>query len=187
MKEFQPYIAGRMDYPDLPDFLRSQWEKIPPSHGAANNARPCMAVLDDNTVIDAVYVVSAEDFINTWGIWPKDDSAKREVHISRVRKFQKSPSRLPLKFAEKIYHVGESRMGGSDFTLVFSDKTTQAYVAGNAVDFLELPSGKSMADVIDVILSEAIQTTNCLHDLNYYWCLFGSGLDRRGGLTSRSS
>ncbi len=184
MRQSKIYIAGRMDYPDLPDFLLSQWEAILPAHSAARNARACMAVLDDGSVFDAVYVASAQDFIDNWGVWPKDDHAKREIDITRVRQLLESPRRLPSKFAEKIR---ETRMGGCDFTLMFSDNTKQAYITGNAVDFLELPSGKSMTDVIDVFQDRSLHSENYLQDLQFFWCLFGSGEGRRGGLTSRSS
>jgi hypothetical protein len=164
-----------MDYPKLPNHLKQKWNKIPPSHGAAKNARPCMAILDDGAIVDAVYVVHAQDYISLWGNWPKDDKGKREIDISRVRKLKESPNRLPLKFAEVLYQAGESNMGGLIFTIIFKDNSKQVYGTGNAIDFLKLPKGKVMDDIVEVLPHEGRQSTDLLTTLDYYWCLFDSG------------
>jgi hypothetical protein len=65
-------------------------------------------------------------------------------------------------------------MGYQIFTVVFSDGTEQAYVAGNAVDFIEYPVGRGPRDVVGV-LPNVGRDQNPLQAPKYYWCLYSDG------------
>jgi hypothetical protein len=54
-----------------------------------------------------------------------------------------SPTRVLARFANAIYENGESGMGYTIFTVVFSDGILQACVTEKAVDFISYPNGKN--------------------------------------------
>jgi hypothetical protein len=116
--------------------------------------------------------VLEQPYIKHWGAFPEDDSGKQSVQIEDVSEIEESPSRLPAKIANKIYEAGESGMGYCVFTLVFSDDSTQAYITGNAVDFVPLPTSKVTEDIEDVLPHEGRQAENQMRGLRYYWCIY---------------
>ncbi len=154
--------------------LYIQLSRVEPSHDWAIEYRPCLVTLKDGRKLDCVYVVPEEPYINLWGVFPEDDSGKNSVEIENVSEITDSPSKLPAKIANKIYEAGESGMGYCVFTLVFTDCSTQAYVTGNAVDFVPLPSDKFAGDILDVIPHEGRRAKSQWHGLEYYWCIYSS-------------
>src|SRR5713101_2415096 len=128
--------------PRLPDKLRQDLDSIPSSHDGDLTYWPCAARLKDGTVLVCVYVVAEDPYIKHWGIYPEQDHHKSYIYVSDVDAFAESPRRLPAQFANKLYANGESGMGYTIFTVVFSDGSRQAYVTGNAVDFVRYPDGR---------------------------------------------
>jgi len=179
-RTFTPYSPGKMDYPPLPARLKAQFDAITPCDSVAKGARPCKVILEEGTVLETVYVAPAQGYIDIWGVWPKDDRGKNEIDISKVTKIAESPRRLPKRFTDKLYRAGEDGMGYCLFTAVFKDGSTQAYLAGGALDFIPLPAGKLMADIVDVIPHEGRNAPNRLESLDFHWCLFGVGESRIG-------
>jgi hypothetical protein len=116
-----------------------------------------------------VYVVADGLYIKYWGVYPEQDRHKSYIYVSDVEAFAESPRRLPAQFANKLYASGESGMGYTIFTVVFSDGSRQAYGTGNAVDFIRYPKGPS--DVSDVLPHEG-RKANPVPAPKYYWCLF---------------
>jgi hypothetical protein len=161
------------DYGVLAEKLATQWASIPPSRHDKLEYRPCRTTLNDGRVLECVYVLPAQMYIDFWGVWPEDDSAKRSIAVSDLKEIQESPCRLPPKIASKIYDAGESGMGGCTFTLKFNDQSTQSYNTGNAVDFVQLPPGKQATDIVDVLPHEGEEPF--FKGLEYRWCLFGVG------------
>lgn len=84
---------------------------------------------------------------------------------------KESPYRLPAPMASQIYQAGESGMGYTVFTVLFNDGTDQAYLTGNAVDFIHYPYGKGLKDV-DSVRPHVGQHSDCRIGPNYSWCLF---------------
>src|SRR5262245_3155554 len=113
--------------------LLEQLNKVTPSIEGAMRYHPCRVTLVDGRSVDRVYVVEAESYIRDWGVWPKEDSAKRFILIEDVASIEDSPTRLPAHLANKMYKAGESGMGYCIFTLVLSDNSRLAQVTGNAV------------------------------------------------------
>jgi len=75
------------------------------------------------------------------------------VNVDDVISIFESPSRLPAAFANQVYAAGEFGMGYSVFTVIFKDESTQAYLTGNAVDFIDCPEGKRKRDIAKVLPS----------------------------------
>jgi hypothetical protein len=134
---------------------------------------PCGVTLKDGTKQDCVYIVAADDYIRVWGVWPDQDEGKHEIRIEDVREIDQSPSRLPPTMAQRLYDAGESGMGYVLFELSYVDGSRSAHVSGNAVDFIRLPDGKSLRDIVEVHPHAGRQTQARLSAREYYWCLFG--------------
>lgn len=166
------YVQGKRSYGRLSPELHRQWEKVPTSHGGGIDYRPCLLTLSDGQDVDCVYVVEHDSYIRIWGIWPEDDPYKNHIDIKSVIGIRESPSRLPPAIANKLYEVGEIGMGYLIFDLVFLDGSRQLYETGNALDFLPLPKGKTMRDIVDAIPIEKPGTQDRMKGLKYYWCLF---------------
>ncbi|MEK6754100.1 MAG: hypothetical protein AABZ00_17715 [Chloroflexota bacterium] len=158
-------------YPKPNDELLQQLEMIESSQDSGIDYKPCIVTLLDGRKIDCVYVVSTQPYLKHWGVLPENDKGKHFLRIQDIVKIEESPSRLPPKIANELYQAGESGMGYCRFTLVFSDNTEQEYVTGNAIDFVQLPAGKSNSDVIKV-LPHTGSGKNYAQGLKYYWCLY---------------
>jgi hypothetical protein len=170
-----PFRAGSRAYPELSAEQRSQLARIEPSV-VDEELRywPCSVTLKDGTIVDRVYIVAAQPYINTWGVWPDQDSFKHEVRIEEVVAIRPSPTRIPKRFADVLYGTGESGMGYTVFTAVFRDGTSRAYIAGNAIDFIDVPSGLTAEDIIEV--RPHIGRERAIEDrAPYFWCIHGIG------------
>jgi hypothetical protein len=119
--------------------------------------------------VDRVYVVSEVTYIKNWGVYPGQDRNKTEILVSNVASLAESPSRLPPQFANELYKAGESGMGYTIFTIVFSDGSRQAYLTGNAVDFLEYPEGKGPQNVTALLPHEGRNDGERKNAPNYSW------------------
>jgi hypothetical protein len=172
-RTYVSYTPEKRKYPFLKDGLRQQLRKIEPSDCGYMNYFPCMVTLSSGKPVDCVYLAEADSYIKTWGVWPDDDQGKKFIKVEDVASIQPSPSRLPFQLAQKMYKAGESGMGYCVFTLKFRDGSTQAYLCGNAIDFVSLPSGKTMADVVDLLPHEGRKEQQ-MPKLDYWWCLFGT-------------
>ena len=155
----------------MTDLTRKIKEMIEPSIYPQMNLRyyPASAILNDGKVLDWVYFVNRERFLEVWG----DSSGRDFVDISEVKDIKKSPYRLPARFANQIYQRGETNMGGIMFTIEMKDYRGFYYAGGGAIDFIDLPDGYTMDDIINV---------NSMHDYAlrekgyrmvkpYVWCL----------------
>lgn len=167
-------MPGRRSYPPLPESLRASWESVTPSGDEHVAYRPCRLTMEDGSTVDCAYVMDAQSYIDWWGVWPEDDPGKRSVSIEKVVSITESPFRLPVAFANELYRAGESGMGYTIFTLRFADRSEQAYVCGNAVDFVPLPAGKTTADIVAVLPHRGRDAPQ-KEALPYSWCLFGEG------------
>ncbi len=106
-----------------------------------------------------------------WGIYPEDDKAKRWIRIEDVVEVCESPIRLPPLFANELYKNGESGMGYTIFTVVFSDGEKQACVSGNAIDFIRYPNGKGPRDIVAVLPHKG-RNQNPVNAPQWTWCLY---------------
>ena len=174
---FRNYSPGKRDYGPLPWDLAARLLHVPCSTDRQLQYRPCAVTLRDGTVEPNVYVVDAQAYIDSWGIWPEDDKGKRAILSTDVSALDPSPNRLPHEIANKIYRGGESGMGYTVFKLQFKDGSTQAYLSGNAVDFIAYPPGKTAADVAAVEPHRG-RGEQPRQAPSYAWLLHGAGEGR---------
>ena len=132
---------------------------------------PCKVELTNGQSIDFVYLCEADTWFRTWGVWPEHDPGKKSIKIEDIATVSESPSRLPVNIARQIYQSGESGMGYTIFTLNFADGLKQAYLTGNAVDFITYPNSHGPNDIVKVephVGRMAPKVTSP----DYIWCLF---------------
>ena len=162
-------------YPKITADLRAQLARIPAAGDFGLEYPPCDVRLKDGRRMSRVYVVPEDRYIRVWGAWPDDDKGKRSVHIDDVAEISESADRLPVRMAAKLYAAGESGMGYCVFTVLFDDGSRVPFVSGNAVDFIEYPSGKGPANVVDVFPHEGRGQPHLRTAPQYYWCLYSDG------------
>lgn len=158
-------------YAPLPVKLLEELQRVPPTTDGHLEYRPCRVRLKNGTVRDRVFIVAKLPYKQVWGIWPEDDSGKRHQPISEVATIEDSPSRLPPAIANEIYRAGETCMGGVLFALQFKDGSVEHFGSGNAVDFIEYPSGYTSADVAKVLFHDRGNQRRRWAP-EYAWCIF---------------
>lgn len=159
-------------YATLPKHIKDMLESIAPSHDGGLEYFPCRAFMKNGDVLDAVYIEPEKAYFKHWGVYPEDDQAKHWVRLEDIERIEESPSRLPARFANLLYENGESGMGFTIFTVVFSDTTKQVCISGNAVDFVQYPPGKGQGDVVQVIPHEGHNDKPLVDAPIWYWCLY---------------
>lgn len=158
-------------YKPIPQYLHEKLKKIVPSQDYGIRYFPCMITLKNGQQRDYVYIVEQQSYINNWGVYPENDSGKSSILIDDIIDLKESPSRLPPIFANEIYEGGETGMGYTIFTVVFNDGSRKSFLAGNAIDFITYPEGKSQADIKE-ICSGGRDTPNLIYIPDYYWCIY---------------
>jgi hypothetical protein len=158
-------------YPRLNAVLRRQLARVESADGLSF---PCSVRLKNGSLVERVYLASAAEWFVQWGVWPEDDPGKRSINIRDVVSISDSQVRLPARFAAELYAAGESGMGYCIFTVIFEDGSRQAYVTGNAVDFVDYPQGQSPATVAKVLPHVGRGDPNLRNGPEYHWCLFDS-------------
>jgi len=158
-------------YPAIPRHLKDQLHLITPSRDRDLEYFPCAVTLDDGRELERVYVMEYEPYIRVWGVAPEQDSGKSSVAIERIACIRESPHRLPPNLATELYAAGESGMGYCIFTVEFADGSRQAYVTGNAVDFITPPSDLQCAAARKVFPHKG-RDAGPRHGPDYFWCLY---------------
>jgi len=145
---------------------------IEPSQDGILKYYPCAVTLRNGTVHDRVYVVDFAPYIKMWGVTPAQDPHKASVLIEDVVTIGESLTRLPARVANCIYKAGETGMGYCAFTVIFRDGSRQAYITGNAVDFIEYPKRLSAADIVDIKIHTGRHDPDVRQGPKYYWCIY---------------
>jgi len=159
-------------YPPISRSLYAKLTAVAPSRDGEMEYRPCSVTLRDGTRLPCVYVVPVQPYMRYWGVPPEHDRGKYWIRIEDVDEVAESPLRLPAQFASHIYEGGESGMGYCVFRVVFRDNTSQAYLTGNAVDFIQLPDGQTMADIVRVERHAGRNDTRIKGGMEYFWCIY---------------
>jgi hypothetical protein len=159
------------DRPKLTPSIKKQLAAIEPSKDWGVEYFPCDVTLKDGVKIERVYFVAEIPFLKKWGISPDADPGKKALDLEAVLTVVDSRFRLPARFANRLYEHGESGMGYYKFTVVFESGWSQAYLTGDAVDFISYPEGFAKEDVLDV-LPNTMPNLACIKGPDYCWCLF---------------
>ena len=167
------YTAAKRNYPPLSSELEKQLRAIEPTHDGYSEYFPCAVLLSGSEQHDRVYLADATSFIQIYGAWPDDDATDIAIPVERVVQIQKSPYRLPLKIAREIYSLGERGISGRMFALEFADGSRQHYHTANLTDFLELPLGQALIDIV-AVTPDSGAMVNAMTEAPYQWCLFAS-------------
>jgi hypothetical protein len=163
--------SGQFVVGKLPLEIQTQIQRVEPSRCGPLSYFPCWVLLKSGATFARVYVVEQSSYLQVWGVYPWDDPSKEWLDIEDLESLGESPARLPAPFANELYATGESGMGYSVFTAVFRDGSTQAYLTGNAVDFIEYPLGKNQTDVVAVIPNVGREASP-IQAPRYSWCLY---------------
>lgn len=157
--------------PMLTQALRNQLDSIEPSvFPSGAHLYPCSARLTNGTVRESVYFVDPESFRQLFrGSPPGSVPDLSWIQAVEVANIAESPSRLPPRFANRIYLAGEHWVSYS-FTLVFSWWCHRRYQVGGFVDFLHYPRGRRPSDVRDVKLNRPHGRATPVP--RPYWCVF---------------
>lgn len=177
--KWELYRPTARTYPALTAALKQQLDRIQFSSDRIIHYWPAQATLRDGSIHERVYFVDAAEYIKAWVVWPADDSGKQEIRIEDVASISDSASRLPNRFADQLYRAGESGMGYVVFELQYTDGSKSAHLAGNAVDFVQLPERKQSKDIVGVTPHAGRDSKSHLNAPDYAWCLFK---DLRRGL-----
>ncbi|MDC7682049.1 hypothetical protein PQU92_02110 [Asticcacaulis sp. BYS171W] len=160
-------------YPKIPQSVIDQLSAIHPSGGDNEPIYyPCSLTLKSGERLDCVYLCEAQSWYYHWGVWPENDSGKHSVDVLDIETLEPSAFAMPAHFANQLYAAGESGMGYTIFTVVFSGGTSAAYGTGNAVDFIAYPPGKNAADIVQVIPHIGRERKDILSCPEYSWCLY---------------
>lgn len=167
-------LEKHITYTSLPPHVQEALKDIEPSQDGELVYYPCRTVLKSGEACDSVYIVPENPYLKYWGVYPENDRGKRWIKMEDIAEVAESPVRLPAQFANEIYRNGESGMGYTIFSVVFSDGSRQAYGMGNAVDFIRYPNGKGPKDVVAVIPHEGRNDATRVDGSEYYWCLYSA-------------
>jgi hypothetical protein len=159
-------------YSLLPRHLEESLQASEPTQDGDLTYYPCSTTLTNGDLLDTVYFMPERPAMKLWEGYLHADGAKRLIRVEDVAEIRDSPARLPARFANELYQHGESGMGYTIFTVVFSDGARQACVTGNGVDFIQYPPGKGPLDVTDVIPHEGKRDDSLVKAPPSYWCIY---------------
>jgi len=150
---------------------KEQLLRVRPSLDGSMEYRPCKVTLISGDTVDNVYIQEEKSYFKVWGVMPDMDPGKRFVLIEDIIDIEESPNRLEPQLANKLYKGGESGMGYTLFKLVFDTGQTVDVCTGNAIDFVPVPQGLTVANIRDVLPHQGSRQ-NFERGLDYFWCLY---------------
>ncbi|MEE9229735.1 MAG: hypothetical protein V3U86_03420 [Acidobacteriota bacterium] len=164
-----------------PQISRSLWRRlrrVRPSRDGSLALRPCRVFLKDGRWLDRVYLVEEEEYLRHWKVPPGEDPSRTPLPLSAIVDVDESPTRLPARYADRIYRAGESWQRYTVFSLVLSDGRRLPYLMGHAVDFPQWPDDVTPDMVVASLPHEAPREfrhrTPAPHqaDASHRWCLY---------------
>ncbi len=141
-----------------PTLSRPLWRRlrrVRPSRDGSLDLRPCRVLLKDGRWLDRVFLVEEAPYLRQWKIHPKEDPSRRDLPLDSIVDVDESPTRLPARFATRLYRAGESWQRFTVFTLVLENARQLPYLMGHSVDFPQWPDDVTPDLVEGVIPHEA--------------------------------
>ncbi len=103
-------------YAQLPGHVSESMSRIEPNKDGELAYFPCRVKLKSGLALDTVYIESEQPYLKAWGRYPEDFNGKHWIRIEDVAEVEESPTRLPARFATRLYREVESGMGYTIFT-----------------------------------------------------------------------
>jgi hypothetical protein len=155
--------------------LRRQLEQIEPSvflDGVHYHIHwyPGSIEKRDGTVVECVHLVSLSSFQQLHRRPPAEVSGLSYVSPNEIRAIRTSRFRLPARFANEIYRVGESGPNYFGFRLEFSFWRHRDYCVVGPVDFLYYPRWMGPGDIKGLGLSVRQRRVSLVPPSS--WCVF---------------
>ncbi|MCZ6779612.1 MAG: hypothetical protein O7F16_11700 [Acidobacteria bacterium] len=141
-----------------PTLSRPLWRRlrrVRSSRDGSLDLRPCRVLLRDGRWLDRVYLVEEVPYLRQWKIHPKKDPSRRDLPLDSIVDVDDSPTRLPARFATRLYRAGESWQRFTVFTLVLENGRRLPYLMGHFLDFPQWPDDVTPELVTGVIPHEA--------------------------------
>ena len=159
-------------YSLLPRHIQEALQAIEPTHDADLTYFPCSVTLASSVVLDTVYFIPERPIMKLWEASLQTNGVKRLIRVEDIAEVRDSPTRIPARFANDLYQQGESGMGHTIFTVVFSDGARQACVTATGVDFIQYPAGKGPRDVTAVLPHEGRRDDLLVKAPPSQWCIY---------------
>jgi hypothetical protein len=167
-----------MQAPTLPRPLWRRLRRIRPSRDGSLLLRPCRVLLKEGRWVDRVYLVDEAAYLRLWKMPPGEDASRRPLPAEEIVDVAESPTRLPARFADRLYRAGESGAGYTCFTLVLKGGRRLPYMTGHAVDFPQWPDDVT-PDLVREVLPHEVpaefkKRTPLTHEASapHLWCLY---------------
>ena len=155
--------------------LRAQLDIIEPSQVRAGVLlRPCRVGLRDGNVLPRVYVADLATIELLCGrATPENHISDSWLSPDQVTFIRESPVRLPARFANKVYAIGESGMGYTSFIVKFGCWPGRRCAQGLA-DFIAYPPLQGPQTVRDVVPWLRPRWRNRVPPVppRFQWCVF---------------
>jgi hypothetical protein len=163
----QPF-ARRL--PAIDDRLFGQLRSIT---RASRRARvtPCKLVMKDGSVHERVYLAEASSYLTAWSQWPDDDE-QTLIDIEQVERIEASPHRLPASIGRKVLRRCKRVGGQRFFKLKLKGGTTIHCSTPSLADFVQLPEGVGVDDVVAVRREKRRSEGEPLPQAPHCWCLY---------------
>lgn len=155
----------------IPEPLWGELQRIP---RASEYTYPCAAETFDGTLWPRVLFAEKETyhkhFERTYGM---DDPF---LDVESVKAVKASPSKMPVAIERRMYHHGETRMGGFVVTFTLRDGKRYVYSGGDFCEFVSVPEGYGVEDIVDVEF-EGYPRMNLgeikwVESPDWKWCIF---------------
>ena len=153
----------------MSDVVFEQLMRISPNTIENLNIYPCDITLQDGSRLDRVAVAERRFWKPLWGHILRDPNNKT-IDAIEIVEVRESEWRIPKEHADRLYSAGESGMGYTFFVAEFSDGLRQAYLGGNALDFIHCPEGRTPNDIVEVHPHAGRMASDPISLPEFLWC-----------------
>lgn len=159
--------------PVLEDRLLGQLRSITRTSRRAQST-PCSLIMKDGSVRDRVFLAEASRYLSAWGAF-LDEGDPRVLDAGDIERIEPSPYRLPAWMGRKVHRRAKVVNGHRFFKLKLRDGRTIGCSTATLADFVALPGGVSVEDVVSVKAERRPKDLeNRLPQAAHDWCLYRS-------------
>ena len=165
-----PYLASKLSVK-----LKKELELIIPYSEFETDYYPCDVLMKNGKMKKNVIIVEAQQYINIWGMWPKDDNHKREIKLSDVKSIKTAQNRMPIQIENQLQYIEETGMGYHLFFLKLNSERKLLAQTGNIKFFLNLGENILASDISEILPFDRSVDFDVMPEIfesNYYWCIY---------------